>query len=380
MNYENLKFTATIEPNILRIASNVNYLPGNIIAAVLSERNYEESKKYQIEIIFEVTNRVKTKVKKYNLNSSLSFYNWYYIEKENELVYFAHRFGYLIAIIKNLSTSRVYVRVNPFYYNLFLNGITRLGRTLSPSKILQDIMILKLIEKGVIPIHCSGVSDGNFAYLFFAPPNTGKSYTVYKLVKREEKLKFISDDIAFLSNGGRVYPNLNALTLDIDVWNYITGLLKKLHLRIFVYLMYKTPLKYIPLPLYPPKVDVPSLIKEIYSNKIAEGREKVKAIFLLHKKKAKQCVKEIEDKEIALKKLLLLNSAELDIDNSPLLNAYSYFIDEGYREMIIRIYKDVLKKELCDRKYGIKVFEIVGIKSDDYYEIAKDIIQKLWRE
>jgi len=72
-----------------------------------------------------------------------------------------------------------------------------------PGKILSDLVVATLNELGYIPIHCAAVANKESSILVWAPSDTGKTTTVYKLVS-ENGFKFMSEDIT-ITDGVRAF-------------------------------------------------------------------------------------------------------------------------------------------------------------------------------
>lgn len=131
----------------------------------------------------------------------LSFYG-----KQN-LLYFEYQpFPRLTikVLIKGLFQEKTEVLFNK--YALVAQRLGRLAKGFSVRSIVEFIKDLKLLEKGVTPIHSAGVEKDGNAYLISAWSETGKTSTMLALSKKGFNL--LGDDEVHISKYGEAlcYP------------------------------------------------------------------------------------------------------------------------------------------------------------------------------
>jgi hypothetical protein len=213
--------------------------------------------------------------------------------------------GLKLILLLRYDAKRVEVFVNPFYHKFIRNRIEDIN---PPGGHLTDVLRLKLIENGFIPLHSSAFSHGNEeGVIIFAPSGTGKTTCVLHAVARGCRL--ISEDIS-VTDGSQVYGCPLTSTF-IDLINP-KGLLRPLHM------LYKR------IPIIRPylreifKVSIKDVLKSEKISSIA----KIKTVFILEKSK-KIVFRSLEDDK-AFYKILSLNRNEFPYQN-PLLFALQFF-------------------------------------------------------
>src|SRR5690606_6387656 len=98
------------------------------------------------------------------------------------------------------SSEGTYRLISNQWYNLW--SLIRFTKQYPAPRILTNVAVVALIEKGFAPLHCAAVVRGNDGIALFAPPNTGKTYTTLRLI--ESGWKFVSEDVA-ITDGSQVF-------------------------------------------------------------------------------------------------------------------------------------------------------------------------------
>ena len=121
---------------------------------------------------------------KYN-NFSVKFY---FLPKKEFAFDSSFWFYKLKILVKNLigtPTEVYYTCEEKKFYNI--------------RKIIRQILLFKLVQKGIFLMHCGAGSWDDFGILVFAPSDTGKTSTILSLA-REYNMSIIGDDMCLLKN------------------------------------------------------------------------------------------------------------------------------------------------------------------------------------
>jgi len=290
---------AYVIPELVEVESNVSYIPN----FGFSERLVWESS-YDDRSIIRIGYFVDKIVNK-NIDSISNKFNFYYETKEGEVYYEQHfGFGLKAKLLLKYNAQNPEIIVNPFYHKFIRKRIDDVN---PPGGHLADILRLKLIEEGFIPLHASAFSYGENGTIIFAPSNTGKTVCVLHAVNHG--CKFLSEDIS-VTDGRRVWGCPSTLTF-IDSANLkgFSRILQELY-------------KNIPItrPYLREKISIN--VDNILGKEKIASKAMIKRIIVLARGKEKN-IQQLDENE-ASNIILNLNRAEFPYWN-PLLFALQFF-------------------------------------------------------
>lgn len=182
--------------------------------------------------------------------------------------------------------------------------------------LINSLLRIKLLEKGYAFLHSASISLGNNGVLLPGFHEAGKTKSVLSLIR--EGASYLSDELTIInSNTAYCYPGEIMLT---------PGNIQSLEKVSFRDLatVYLRPL-FVKVPLVPssilgalPRRRIDEIIKDVKIN----DRSKIRIMCFLEKGK-----NELEkiDKEVALRKLLIIGKATLPSLEDPMILAYWYF-------------------------------------------------------
>jgi len=155
----------------------------------------EETGQSLINLNFIVNNSIK---KEPNLNQR---YHFFWGKHDCPSIYYERRIigGIFAKMLFEDSREFPTITINKSYLRWIR---VRTNNIFPPGIHLTDIITVKLMEGGFIPLHCAAVSFDNKGILIFAPPNTGKTLTSMLLI--QNGFKFMSEDIT-VSDGNKIY-------------------------------------------------------------------------------------------------------------------------------------------------------------------------------
>lgn len=290
------KYRYLVSP-LAKVESNKEYIPYFSFGDRLKE-NYEAAQA-NVQILFNVVKDIArptglTKKFHYSCGS-----------EDGDEVYFERKLGLGLQgklHIKNVLTNPEII-ANSAYHRFVRVKVDNLY---PPGVHLGDVLSVNLLERGFVPLHCGAVASEKEAFLFTAPPDTGKSITTLLALRRG--FHYLSEDISIVDEQS-VYSNPNTSTfLHYGEEDNHKGL------RSWIY--------NIPLLEYyinPSKKSISEGIK----NFTVDESAKIKRIFILDR--GKESTIEKIDAEEALRRILIINRNEFSYHKNPLLFAYSYF-------------------------------------------------------
>jgi hypothetical protein len=94
--------------------------------------------------------------------------------------------------VLDLAAGRLALKVNPAY--VAWSSLRFTASHPRPEHILNNLAVVGLLTHGLTPLHGAAVSRGDQATVLFAPSNTGKTYSTWRLVS-ELGLDLLGDDI-----------------------------------------------------------------------------------------------------------------------------------------------------------------------------------------
>lgn len=127
---------------------------------------------------------------------------FYSVSDDNEGVYFQVSPMTSIVfrmLIEGIRKSDTIVTCNRSYYNIVKGSV---GQVYPPEVNVHDIIVAKLIRKGIVPLHAAVFEICGKCLVIIAPPDTGKSLTCALAIL--QGAKFMGDD-GVLTDGDNVY-------------------------------------------------------------------------------------------------------------------------------------------------------------------------------
>jgi hypothetical protein len=290
------KYRYLVSP-LAKVESNKEYIPYFSFGDRLKE-NYEAAQA-NVQIVFNVEKDITRPT-----GLTKKFHNSYGSEDGDE-VYFERKLG--LGLRGKLHIKKVLtnpeITANSAYHRFVRVKVDNLY---PPGVHLGDVLSVNLLERGFVPLHCGAVASEKEAFLFTAPPDTGKSITTLLALKRG--FHYLSEDISIVDEQS-VYSNPNTSTfLHYGEEDNHKGL--------------RSWICNIPLLEYyinPSKKSISEGIK----NFTVDESAKIKRIFILDR--GKESTIEKIDAEEALRRILIINRNEFSYHKNPLLFAYSYF-------------------------------------------------------
>lgn len=107
-------------------------------------------------------------------------------------------------ILRGFGTNNVHIYFKRHFVDRIYTTITCL---FLQTHILEPIIYMKLLEEGVLLMHCAGVADQHYGYIFPAYGGTGKTTLSLNLVR--EGFKLLGDDLLLLDSRNKhayAYP------------------------------------------------------------------------------------------------------------------------------------------------------------------------------
>jgi len=289
---------ANVIPELVEVESNVSYIPNFGFGERLVCKSSDDDGS-NIKISYFVD-----KIVDKDIDSTSNKFNFYY-EKDEDVYYEQHfGLGLKAKLLLKYNAQNLEIRVNPFYHKFIRKRIDDVN---PPGGHLADILRLKLIEEGFIPLHSSAFSYGENGTIIFAPSNTGKTICVLHAVNHG--CKFLSEDIS-VTDGRRVWGCPSTLTF-IDFANLkgFSRILQELY-------------KNIPIirPYLREKISIN--VDDILGKEKIASKAMIKRIIVLARGKEKN-IQQLDENE-ASNIILNLNRAEFPYWN-PLLFALQFF-------------------------------------------------------
>ena len=261
-------------------------------------------------------------------------FNRKYWIKEN-YIYWKDRYKVVLwtASLKGIEESSTYLQFN--------SG--RFGKILLLDLLIEPLINFKLIQKGFMLLHASGLSINNKGFIFPAYMGVGKTSTLLNLI---EKGDFLANEKVILSSDGFIYGN----PLPVDVYYYnikvSPGFSKKININEYIelwlkYLIYKISLGYATFPL---EID-PRCLWRI------KDKCPLKSLFILTKTNREK-IRIIEDceKEEIIRRLIIITKFDMRYFNE-ILEAYNFFYETSlitnFWERIREILSKALKSATC---------------------------------
>ena len=181
-----------IVPSIVELVTNVSQIPSfSFVSGPL--RHYPNTEtSYPIRIHFIVNGDIQIPP------DATQVFPLHYVQKDTDVILYRHPIiGKIQAklLMKDLMTTP-FIEVNKTYFKFLRFPI---GNVSAPGTHLTNIIFLKLLEKNLSPLHSGCVtSKATDGILLIAPPNTGKTTTVFNLVLYEG-FELVSEDITVVS-------------------------------------------------------------------------------------------------------------------------------------------------------------------------------------
>lgn len=253
----------------------------------------------------------------YNIGDSWAFYQRKYGGFTCEL------------LVQGLPGDSLDVYVNPFY----LNYVKAKVDSLWPVGVhLTDILLYKIIKHGDLVIHGASLYSpkAEKAFLLVAPPDTGKTYTTFKLL--EKGYKFLGEDLSFYDS------QLDALSCMpyTSTWGHRFKFQRIDISKIpFAGLFFNTAKKG---------------VEEIFGKDAIQESAKLDRIYLLENTDGDESITPVKADGDLLRKVMAIQRNEFTYFKNPLLRAFEYYhpldIDAVYDAEASNIRKLFERKEI----------------------------------
>ncbi len=285
-------------------------------------------------------------------------FHYYFVAPGQKEVYCERSFAPGLTIqmhIQDLDSQPV-MKINTKYYKLVR---FTLGVIPAPGRHLLELLTVHLLQKNLLPLHCSCVSYKGNAFLLFAPPDTGKTYTALTL--RQSGFRIVAEDMA-ITDGTTVW----GCPFTGTFYHLLSGKrsLKEQITQFYGHLVHRLPI--LARIIRPP---VASLWDYLQGD--VETKADLRAIFFLQRSRETQ-IKKLSYEE-AFHRARISNRIEFTYDVNPMLLAYSAANPE--------LDLDALRqKEISQLKFLLStypIFFILAPHHTSFPELVKEVVEKV---
>jgi hypothetical protein len=254
-----------------------------------------------------------------------------FYEVGDDWVLYKRKYGGLTCelLIQGLPGNKLTVYVNSFYLNLVkakIDGLYPVGVHLT------DILLYKILDDDNLVVHGASLfdPDNEKSFLLVAPPDTGKTYTTFKLL--EKGYKFLGEDLSFYDG----QEDALVCMPYTSTWGHRFKFKKIDVSKIpFVGLLSNSAKKG---------------VEEIFGKESVKERAHLDRIYLLEKSDDDESIEQVTADKTLLRKVMAIQRNEFSYFKNPLLRAYEYYhplgIDEIYTKEAKNFEKLFTKKDL----------------------------------
>ncbi|BAD85913.1 hypothetical protein, containing ATP/GTP-binding site motif A [Thermococcus kodakarensis KOD1] len=323
-------------PKLITIETNKEIIPGFSISPFLVDAK-DTTEKTPFWFRFQVDSKFHI-----NKHDVVKVFDRFMLLRDGSIYYSNH---ILPKIMLNLvfrpNTNEI--QVNPTYFLLVKEKI---GSAYPPGVLLLDYVFVELLVRNFFVLHASGISDNDGAYLFIAPPNTGKTTTVLQFLNNHKNLLYVGEDTVIIdAKRNFVYPTPHTSTFfhHETRFGHIEGLFR---------------VKYKPTG------------RSLFRGRILDTPQNISSIFLLQKGIDDKIIPlEDVDHRYIMKILLSIQRYEFSWFKNPLLRASSFLLDDWYNLDELLNKEEELLWKLLKRN---QVFLVRSSNSFRFYNIIRD--------
>ena len=221
---------------------------------------------------------------------------------------------------------------------------------------LADVLTIKLLQSGYIPLHCACISNKQGGIILAAPPDTGKTTTAISATRNG--FGFLAEDIV-IADETCVYANPNTGT-----FYHLEGLKSSLSIHDLFYKLIYIRIPILSYFISPPDLSITKVMKDI---KIEEMSHINKIVIL---DRGNNIVERVGHEQ-ALKRLLIINRNEFSYHKNSLMFAYCYFNSQS-----IDLYEYMRKEEDVIRNLvqRYECYILKAIDSKQYYNLMLKVV------
>jgi hypothetical protein len=294
---------------------------------------------YQIEL------SITDNPSKYLEGHSEQFSTYYKVNKDQ--VYYERVYGGLrcAMLVSGMQGNRLKVYVNRTYLNLVkfkMDSMYPVGVHLT------DLMLLRIIGNGDLVVHAASLQNPHTdsSFLLLAPPDTGKTYTTYQLLKAG--YKFLGEDLSYY----RASTNELLCMPYTSTWGHRFSFSKVDPSKIpFLGLFINNQKKG---------------VEDIFGRDSISERAKLDTIYLLQKSNRNK-ISQTEMSDELLRKVMAIQRNEFSYYKNPMIRAYEYYNDLGV--------DDVYDKERAGFVKLLSGSKLFLAEAEDYTQFAEMISQ-----
>ncbi|MBR9704873.1 hypothetical protein GOV12_05655 [Candidatus Pacearchaeota archaeon] len=334
-----------IIPEILAInlEEKVKCIPYLSLGEILNKNIFNKNMKCKYNININILKKLDEK----SIGKYKEFSGYYKINKNNiffEKEYSKIRFKLLI---KNVDSNNITMSINKPYFNLVrfkLDNLYPLGVH------INDLLLCKFIRDDCIVIHgASFVNKSGKTYLLIAPPDTGKTYTMYKLLS--EGYTFYGEDLSFYNSKE---DQLYSMPFTSTWYHHFDNFKSVLNNFPIINLFFQGNKK---------------IVSELFGKKSVGIKSKLDGIIIMEKGNSNSIKKiKFSEKKDIIRKIEIIQNNEFSYYKNPLLFSYDYFNKLNLKNIYLKE-----KKLISELIYKKSVYLITG---ETYRDFSKIILNK----
>ncbi len=222
-------------------------------------------------------------------------------------VYYERKYAGLTCklLVKSIDKNQFICYTNPTYLKI---AIMKMDSLYPVGLHIHDILLTKILADNDLIIHGAGLKNiaKDDSFLIIAPPDTGKTYTTYQLLK-SGNFKFLGEDLSYYS---KAEDELLCVPFTSTWGHHFQHSWTDNFSRIPILGLFRDSNK--------------KIVTDFFGSAAVEKKAKLSRIYLLEKSNTNSLIK-IAYSEEMYKKVLIIQRNEFSYYKNPLIRAYEYY-------------------------------------------------------